>query len=198
MALPTDDGRVLCLSCKHITTNISRHMLVPTLAAMPQDVIALVLSLISTPAEGDVPPTYELVRIGQKGLGFHQPMTDADHARVALAAMQENTDVLLTEAERVEIALRCGPHALHTLRISYLPKDHQVAQQVTQKGVEGQFSSILDRLGKPEAFAFNQLLKLGFQPQLAGVDLESAMRRVPMIKGNAGGQGIRAEISWVA
>jgi len=194
MAVPTDDGRVFCYSCKRVTSDLSRtsadtvHTLRSQVALMVQ---SAVIALMSTDNDAQ---TYHLVTAGQKGLGFHQPPTDHDSMRAAAAVAQGNAEVLLSEAERVEVLLAHGPYAFHTVRISYLPNELRFAH-VEGNGVEGH-EAILARLQGPEKHAFESLGKLGFTPVLNGTDFDSALRRLPMVKGQ-GGKGIRAEIAWI-
>lgn len=194
MAVPTDDERVFCYACNHVTSELS-YSLVEALAKLPHGIVATVLSLISMPAEEDV-PTYKLVSIGSKGLGFSEPMTDADQLRASAAVAQGNADVLLSEAERVDIVFHHGPYAFHTLKLSYLPGDLKVAFAADCPEVIGdREQAFIDRLPQLEGRAVRQLILEGFTPNLDGADISSSLRRVHFVKGS-GNRGVTAEISW--
>lgn len=193
MAVPTVDDRVFCYACKCVTTSFDHFKLTAALKELPKPVFEMVMALIglNTEDEDELHPTYRVVAAGQKGL-FSQPMTDNDCTRAAGAVAQGNADVLLDEADRTTVKFTHGPHAFHTLSLSYLPRDLAAAEQL--KGSDTVHPALLEKLPPLEKRAATELAKLGFA--VRHHDVESSMRRIFMFKGSAR-EGIRAEICWI-
>ncbi len=198
MAVPTVDDRVYCYACEHVTSGIRKadhYKLFPVVQSLPKPVLDVVMALISTKVGlcNAVAPTYTLDSAGVKGLGFSEPMTEADMRRAAGAVACGNADVLIDEADRFHIALSHGPYNFHTVSLSY--KNNTVgAVHGGDCSTDVRLAPILDRLSEPESTALISLARLGFS--LQGFDVDSSMRFINMTRGSARGR-ITAGIHWI-
>lgn len=197
-AVPTVDDRVYCYQCNRVTSPIfeaNRFSIFSTIQSLPKPVLDVVMSLISTEvkADGSVPPTYAIVNLGAKGLGFSSPMTESDMQRAAVAVACGNADVLIDEADRVTIQLSHGPYNFHTLSLSFKANTFTGASlSATDNGKIA--APLLDRLNGPEAAAVRTLAQRGFT--YGACDLDSSLRFVRMSNGSQR-EGIAAEIHWI-
>jgi hypothetical protein len=198
MAVPTADDRVYCYACELVTSGIrgvDRFQLFPVVPSLPKPVLDVVMALISTKVGqcGAVGPTYTLDSAGTKGLGFSDPMTEADMQRAAGAVACGNADVLIDEADRVHIGLSHGLYNFHTVALSFKSSTLGAVQGV-DCSADVRLHPILDRLSEPERTALLSLARLGFS--LQGFDVDSSMRFINMTCGSAR-EGITAGIHWI-
>jgi len=199
MAVPTADDRVYCYACGLVTSSLAdlkRWELISKIRELPPFVRDVVFSLITYKVPEDLAtlPTYTVESIGQKGLGFSEPMTEGDMARASAAVAQGAADYLIAEAERISINLSHGPHRFHTLKLSYLPSANQAPERVDADEVLTRHAALLDRLQPLEAKAVVDLIRHGFVP--GGFDVDSSMRFVRLFSGSAQ-SGVSAEITWI-
>lgn len=196
-AVPTVDDRVFCYQCNRVTAPIfeaNRFRIFSTIQSLPKPILDYVMALISTEVtDGAVQPTYAIVDIGAKGLGFSNPMTESDMQRAAGAVACGNADVLIDEADRVTIRLSHGPHSLHTASVSFKANSFKLASQ-SAANREDSVAPVLDRITGPEATAVLELARRGFTH--GACDLDSSMRFVRMSNGSER-DGVAVEIHWI-
>lgn len=201
MALPTTDKRAMCLSCQRVSPEFPRRFtLTSGLEKLPLQVREVLALLTSNPVtdkgEDTSPmftPVYEIASISVKGLDL---TGDDGAARAAAAVAQGNADVLIDEADRVEIVLTHGPYSFHTMRISYLPGELAAARLEL---IEDCVDVVLERvntLGDLEKKACLELAARGFK--VAAIDTSSALCRVLLYKGPSARTGLKIELTWVA
>lgn len=205
MACPTTDDRVYCHACNHVAHPVAQiahkgeaatlWKAVESLRELPKPLFDLVVDLMVHKVGDDMTTleTYFLASVGAKGLGFSNPMTEADTARASAAVACGNADVLISEANRVHIALANGKYAFSTLRLSYQPEDLDDALRADEDNTD-EVRALLDRLPEAQATAVAKLAKRGFS--LGHVNIDESIRHVHMHKGSAG-KGIAAEFSWI-
>lgn len=206
MALPTDDGRVFCLACQNVTSEIG-HQPTPrrvnftgTLASaiqqLPPSIINVVLSLISMPSAEDV-PTYAVTYAGPEAQPDHGPVgSESYSAHTAAACAQQQVQRMMEREDRVEICFTHGPYAFHTLKLSYDASDFAAAEGVEPGVIGEREQAFIDRLPVLEGRALRQLILNGFTPNLDAADVSSSMRHLRAVKGS-GGKGIVAQFSWI-
>jgi|AGTN01.1.fsa_nt_gi hypothetical protein len=196
MALPTNDGRSLCLAsnCQRISADFPRRFtLVPGLETISPQVREILALLTSNHSDDVWAPVYEIRNITKKGLDLSG---DRGAQRAAAAVAQGNADVLIEEADRVEILLAHGPHSFHTMRISYLP-DELIAARLEL--IEDCVDVVLERVNKLadlEKKAAIELAARGFK--VAAIDTTGALGRVLLYKGPSVQSGLKIELTWIA
>src|SRR5262245_16206992 len=100
-AVPTEDGRIYCYACHHVTT-VLPHGASAKIRELPDFLQGLVYSLVTfqtdpknlqflrgngeVPAANAVPPTYTLTRVGKDELDLSDGKGGYDAQRASLAA----------------------------------------------------------------------------------------------------------------
>lgn len=195
MAVPTSDDRSLCYTCQRISSDFPRRFtLVPGLEHVCLPVREILALLTSNHSEDVWAPVYEIRNITVKGLDLSG---DRGAERAAAAVAQGNADVLIEEADRVEILLGHGPsYSFHNMRISYLPDELIAAKLELIEDCVDVVLERVDKLADLEKKAVIELAARGFK--LAFIDTSGALARVLLYKGPSVQRGLKIELTWIA
>lgn len=196
-SFPGDDQRVLCIACNRFTSEIPHELRGPVLE-LPEAIQKLVLELTSHAYAKDEPlvGTYRVYRIGKKGL-FSDPPSDDDNRRAAFAVAQGNADVLISEAERMNILFSLSTKLRNDrIQVSYLPSD--LAKMGTTPVDPASMEAVLNHpaMSPERAKAVRGMLRLGFSP--VAVDLDSMLKRIFMRNSTTetAYDGVTVEFTW--
>lgn len=191
MALPTSDGRSLCLAsnCQRISADFPRRFtLVPGLKTISPQVREILALLTSNHSDDVWCPVYEI-----RAINVLDVSGEGGAKRAAAAVAQGNAHVLI---DHVEVLLAHGKYAFNTMRISYFPDELNAAKLELIENCSDVVLELVDKLGALEKKAVLELASRGFK--VAITDFTSAQRRVLMFKGPSVQTGLKIELTWIA
>lgn len=190
MALPGDDHRVSCLTCKRVVSEIPRDLVEP-LRNLPDSIKATVMDLIAWKHDSDEPAVgvYRLYYLSTGQPVFSPAYDESDAYRAAAAVAQGHADTLLAEAGRVTIKLSLSTVLRDdSVEITYLPDDLPGMQDCDASDADIAASAGVREPSR--AKALRELARHGFR--VRHVDIHSAMARIALVNG-----GVVAEVKWL-
>lgn len=192
MALPGDDHRVSCLSCKRVVSEIPRDLVEP-LRSLPDSIKATVMDLIAWKHDSDEPAVgvYRLYHLSNGQPVFSPAYDESDAYRAAAAVAQGHADTLMAEAGRVTIKLSLSTVLRDdTVEITYLPSDLQGMQDFDTSEDLATAAAVAGVREPSRAKALRELARHGFRVRHS--DVHSAMARIALMNG-----GVVAEVKWL-
>lgn len=192
MALPGDDHRVSCLTCKRVVSEIPRDLVEP-LRNLPDSIKATVMDLIAWKHDSDEPAVgvYRLYYLSTGQPVFSPAYDENDAFRAAAAVAQGHADTLLAEAGRVTIKLSLSTVLRDdSVEITYLPDDLPGMQDFDASDADLASAIASGGVTPSRAKALRELARHGFR--IRHIDVHSAIARIALMNG-----GAVAEVKWL-